>query len=135
MSDQNCAGLGPVGLIWVGEKFYPTPRAFLAEAKRMGISRRISAVPKGFMVGETWVLFAHRKVEFDGELAPGIFYLARPERIEKIVTETQARDPEEMGKLRARGIVPVIVPDNDPDHNPGAEEAEEDLDQIDLFAA
>jgi hypothetical protein len=81
------------------------------------------------------VLFAHRKVEIDGELVPGIFYLAQPERIEKIVSLTQSRDAQEMAKLRKRGITPVIVPDNDPDHNPGGERAEDDLDQIDLFSA
>ena len=31
-------------------------------------------------------------------------------------TETQAEDVEAMAKLEQRGISPVIVPDNDPDH-------------------
>ena len=53
--------MGRVGLIWVGEKFYPTPQDFCAEAEKMGISRRIPAVPNDFVLGETWVWLAHRK--------------------------------------------------------------------------
>lgn len=61
---QTCplsAPIGRAGLLWVGEKFYGTPTEFTAEAARLGISRRISAIPTDFKVGETWVLFAHRK--------------------------------------------------------------------------
>jgi hypothetical protein len=39
-----------------------------------------------------------------------------------------------MSKLRARGIMPVIVPDNDPDHNPAAGQ-DDDLDQLEMFDA
>ena len=46
----------------------------------------------------------------------------------------QARAAEEMEKLAKRGITPVIVPDNDPDHNPAADK-DDDLDQIELFDA
>jgi hypothetical protein len=52
---------GRVGLLWIGEQFYPTPEAFIREADRLGISRRINAMPKGFIVGRTWVWLAHRK--------------------------------------------------------------------------
>jgi hypothetical protein len=47
---------------------------------------------------------------------PGIFMVWLPRAMEKIVTETQARDETEMAKLRAQGITPVVVPDDDPDH-------------------
>lgn len=49
------------GLLWVGEAFYKTPGEFTAEATAQGVSRRISGVPKDFMVGWTWVFLAHRK--------------------------------------------------------------------------
>jgi hypothetical protein len=49
------------GLLWIGAAFYPTPEAFMEEAQRMGVSRRISAVPRDFKVGETWVALAHPK--------------------------------------------------------------------------
>jgi hypothetical protein len=119
LADGNIAELGPLGLIWVGEKYYPRPRDFLEEAARLGICRRLSAVPRGLILGETWTCFGHRKTELrDGTTGPGLFYLARPTAIEKLVTESQARDVAEMEKLAKRGITPVIVPDNDPDHNP-----------------
>lgn len=48
------------GLIWVGEQFYKTPEAFMAEAAAMGVSRRIKAVPRGFELGQ-WVYLGHRR--------------------------------------------------------------------------
>jgi hypothetical protein len=120
------------GLIWIGERFYKTPAAFDAEAASMGISRRVSAIPRGFKVGETWVLLAHPKAiarpkaedatsVFPGsvlprlEYTPGVFRIFRPERIEKILTQSQAT-PAELAKLHEAGITPVIVPDGDRDH-------------------
>jgi hypothetical protein len=49
------------GLLWVGETYYPSPEDFTQEADQQGVSRRISAIPRDFVVGETWVYFAHRK--------------------------------------------------------------------------
>jgi hypothetical protein len=46
-------------MIWIGEKFYKTPADFDREGAELGISRRIAAVPRGFKIGETWVLLAH----------------------------------------------------------------------------
>ena len=106
----------------------PRPRAWASA----GASRRSRRASSSARPGS---LFAHRKVQFGRmELAPGLFYLAQPERIEKIVTESQARDAEEMAKLAKRGITPVVVPDDDPDHNPAAGK-EDDLDQLELFDA
>ena len=53
--------LGRAGLIWVGERFYKTPAEFQAEASTLGISRRITAIPRGFELGKTWVMLAHPK--------------------------------------------------------------------------
>lgn len=50
------------GVMWVGSKFYPTMIDWLAEAEKMGVSKRIPQVPKDLVVGETWVFVAHRKV-------------------------------------------------------------------------
>lgn len=123
----NPAKMGErAGLLWVGERFYKTPGEFNHEANSLGISRRISAIPRGFRVGETWVLLAHPKavsVEVPDqaellprtEYRPGVFRIFKPERIEKILTQSQAT-PEELEKLGKTGITPVIVPDDDPDH-------------------
>lgn len=106
------------GLIWIGEKFYPTPHAFSEEAAKLGISRRVNAIPRGFKVGVTWVLLAHPRVLVldDGAWLKGIFRVFRPERIEKIVTASQAADAAAVAELRERGITPVVVPDGDSDH-------------------
>jgi len=111
------------GLLWVGEKFY-TLGTFLQEAKEMGVSKRIHCVPRDFILGETWVLLAHIKGAivpdpnndvFPVEV-PAIFYAFKPQRIEKIVPESQTKDEKEMARLKKRGITPVAVPDHDNDH-------------------
>lgn len=53
--------LGRCGLLWIGEKFYETPADWTREAEKFGVSRRIPAVPREFVVGITIVLVAHRK--------------------------------------------------------------------------
>jgi hypothetical protein len=50
-----------MGLLWVGEKFYATPADFLKEGMAQGVSRRLAAIPRDFILGETLVLFAHAK--------------------------------------------------------------------------
>jgi hypothetical protein len=111
-----------VGLIWVGERFYPTAESFSDEARRMGISRRISAIPRKFKLGETWVALAHRKLiapplietfaaEQDGRPMPefkaGIFHVFQPVAIEYVVRETDA--PEKLEAMEKRGITLVRV--------------------------
>jgi len=125
------------GLMWVGKKFY-TPSSFMEESARMGVSKRISNTPRGFKLGETWVFLGHpeackKLVEGEGTLdgqkevpAPGVFHIFMPTRIEKIVTETQAKNVEEMDKLKDKGITPVVVPDDDKDHQGTAYDKEED---------
>lgn len=44
-----------------------------------------------------------------------------PTRLEIIVTDEQAKDKKYMDSLQERGLTPVIVPANDPDHNPEAD--------------
>lgn len=46
-------------LLWVGKTHYKTPDDFLEEASRMGVSRRVKGLPRGFVVGRDWVFFAH----------------------------------------------------------------------------
>lgn len=79
VGSANLQNMTHVGLLWIGEKYYPTPAKFLEEANRLGVSRRLPAIPNDFVVGETWVLYAHRKgiseveqcviCEGDGKLA------------------------------------------------------------------
>jgi hypothetical protein len=139
----NLSNIVRAGLLWVGGSFYPDAWDFMQEAREMGVSRRISAVPRGFKVGEHWVLIAHPKAIYrepvnEDEVAElrainaaliedqedtqnelvraGVITLFKPTAIEKIVTATQAQDADAMEELRVRGITPVAVPDDDPDH-------------------
>lgn len=61
LNDANLSNMASAGILWIGERYYATPEEFLREGYKMGISRRISVVPRGFKLGETWVFFAHRK--------------------------------------------------------------------------
>lgn len=49
------------GLIWIGGKFYESPEDWINEVRRMGVSRRIPAVPRDFEVGVTRIFVAHRE--------------------------------------------------------------------------
>ncbi|RCR67079.1 MULTISPECIES: hypothetical protein [Larkinella] len=84
------------GLMWVGEKFYKTPAAFSAEAAKMGVSKRLPFIPKGFTIGVDWILLAHRKCPFETEngieLKPGIFTAFCPSQIDYIVKGDESDD-------------------------------------------
>lgn len=107
------------GLLWIGEAFYKTVGDFRAEAALQGISRRISQIPKDLVVGETWILLAHRKAIEEAGLDPGsevpipvvytpaIFSAFIPERIEYVVKGTETE--EELLALEKRGLTLVRV--------------------------
>lgn len=119
-----------VGLLWIGVQFYPTTESFAEEARRLGVSRRITAVPRGFKVGEHFVFLAHPRIRQDPateEWQGGVFHIFRPTAIEKIVTRSEAADEAAMEKLRAAGITPVVVPDDDKDHQGSVYDAEPEL--------
>lgn len=127
-------------IMGVGKRYYATPEAFIREGLNMGISKRIGAVPRDFKLGITWVYLAHPEaanhinrvvadVVFDDQVrgmqykmleyekAPGIFAAVRPTRLEMLIYEKDNTE-ETRQALEKRGITPVIVPDNDPDHKP-----------------
>ena len=118
--------IGRCGLLWVGERFYGSPQAFLSEALAMGVSRRITQVPKGLEPGRTLVLLGHRRAVSvvcprcgdagagaceeceDGlQHRPGIFSAFVPSRIEYVVRGDEPGD--ELAALVERGIQPVRV--------------------------
>lgn len=109
------ARLGRMGLLWIGARFYPTPAHFDHEAATLGVSKRIAAVPRGFKVGETWVALAHPAVPIGDKARPAIVRVFRPAAVEKLMPESM-RDSSEVERLRAAGVTPVFVPDDDPDH-------------------
>src|SRR5262245_18293060 len=124
------------GLVWNGTQFY-TPAEFTREAAELGVSRRITAIPKGFKPGEHWVLVAHPKACPVTSVKPcdcgnpdgpdmhlescavyargaGIFHVFKPSRIEKILADDAPQ--EEVDKWEARGVTVVKLPANDKDH-------------------
>jgi hypothetical protein len=124
-----------VGLMWIGTQFYPNPATFIAEANRLGISRRIKAIPRGFKLGRDWVFLAHPKIHYIEESDKwigGIFRIFKPEYFEKIITKQMSDDEEEMEKLEKKGIVPVVVPDDDMDHQGSVYDKEEENAELDL---
>ena len=120
LSGSNCPcpmdhEIGKAGLLWIGEKFYKTPQAFLEEAQRMGISRRINSVPKDFKLGKTWVFMGYKKYptgKLDPETGkpetmPAIFQAFRPTAIEYVVTGKETE--KELDALVKRGLTLVRV--------------------------
>lgn len=108
------------GLLWVGLSYYPTAREFLDGACQRFVSRRIPALPTGFVAGKTWVLLGHRKgiwPNLDGKPESAIISAFRPKAVELILRESDAT-PERIRREYARGVTVVAVPDGDPDHDP-----------------
>jgi len=117
----------PYCLLWVGESYY-TMEEFAAEARLMGVSKRIPQVPRNMKLGVTWTLLAHpyacgkkQELNENGILKtvgiPGIFYVFKPSKIEMLIWKADAT-PEKIEELKKRHITPVVVPDDDKDHDP-----------------
>lgn len=117
---------------------YKTPQDWLDEAEVQGISRRINDIPRGFKVGESWVLVMHAKV-FDREVTidegmltettktikePGIIAYFRPRAIQYVCKGNETK--EELLALAERGVTPVIVETSNSAHE------DQDLEPIEL---
>lgn len=124
---QPLAANQPYLLIWVGEQNY-TPDEFIREAEYMGVSKRIPQVPRGLKLGTTEVLFAHtgacgvrQQQQENGDIKmvgiPGVFYAFIPKRVEQLIWKSHAT-PEKLRSLESRHITPIIIPDDDKDHDP-----------------
>lgn len=125
-----------VGLMWVGEKFYGKPEDWTFEAMKMGVSKRIPAVPKNFVVGKTFVFVAHPRAfpkvipagtkDSEGlllqhdqvEHVPGVFHVFRPSRVEVVVTPEMKTQKWVKDLQKKHGAALVEVPGDDPDHAP-----------------
>lgn len=81
------------GIIWVGEKFYKTAHDFMLEARAMGISRKIGAIPDDFEIGKHVIYLAHRKVALrindlgHEEWVQGVFSAFRPIRLDIVIDD------------------------------------------------
>ena len=93
------------GLLWVGEKFYPTPEHFVKEAIAMRVSRKISAIPHGFEVGKTWVFLAHiRGCQSEKEKPiPAIIHAFRPAQVDIVVDDLKNPPDRALNLAKALG--------------------------------
>jgi hypothetical protein len=107
-----------LGLMWVGEKYYPSTSDFTREANKLGVSKRISQVPKDFVIGKTWICLAHPEAIVNAgdkgelEVFPGIFHAFQPSRIEYVITGKES--PQELDAMEKRGFTLVdVIPEDD----------------------
>lgn len=117
-ADQTAA------IMWVGKQYY-SPKSFLEEGRKQGVSKRIGRMPGFIELDKTWVYLAHMdgtKNQF-GETVPAIFGAFKPTHYEKIMTQELldkrlANNPDYIAKLEADDITIVLVDPNDEDHDP-----------------
>jgi len=122
-----------VALLWIGEQHYPKPQDWTIEAMKLGVSRRIAAIPKELVIGKSWVFVAHPKavpvpvkVKKPGDLVeheeivmkPGIFHAFVPQAIEVVVTPSMKDEQWVKDMVEKNGVRLVEVPEDDPDHAP-----------------
>lgn len=103
------------GLMWVGKKFY-SPESFLVEVQKMGLSKRLSTIPKELLdnLGTVRVYLMHPEActDAEGKPAPGIFCSFVPRKIEYVVRGDETE--EELERKEKRGIELVkVVPEEE----------------------
>ena len=94
-----------VGLLWVGEAFYPTTEEYCQEAREQGISRRLAHLPQKFRLGLTYVFLAHRQAA--GKDKAAIFGVFKPSRVEYVVKGDETE--EQIAAIEKRGWTCVKV--------------------------
>lgn len=108
--------LGKVLLQWIGRKYYDvgefnaeTEKINPATGVKLGISRRINALPRGFEIGKSLVFLAHLDCipQPDGTFMPGVFRVFKPTRVEVICAGNETDEVID-GYLK-RGLTPVYI--------------------------
>ena len=142
-------------LLWIGRSHY-SPDAFLLESLNLGVSRRIAALPKGLVLGETWVLLAHLDAvpeprgldhlpicancgaDNQAHPHPGCtdgykstaptpgIFCAFIPRAVELILKESDATAERREKEAKRGVTVVAVPDNDRDHQGSVWDKDED---------
>lgn len=135
-------------ILWIGKQHYATPADWTAESNKMGVSRRVAALPKGLVMGKTWVLVAHPEAvrqdckTCDGKgwvkdgkdgsktctvcdgkrfkMEAGIFHAFRPHACELVVTPSMKKQGWVKKLVKKHKVELVEVPEDDPDHAPTA---------------
>ena len=111
-------------MLWVGEKYYPTPNHFTIEAMNLGISKAVPSIPKDFELGKTIVYLAHRKAVsmyienpntltgYEVKKHSGIFMCFKPTRFEMLVKRSDfEQNKSKYLEMEKQKIEFVLVPD------------------------
>lgn len=118
------------GLIWIGEQHYDSPQKFMEEAARMGISRKIAAIPNGFVVGEHAIFLAHRKSIYQKneegkyEWKPAVFMAFKPSYIDLVIHDPDKVPDKAIEIAKRLGPDKVRIVKVVPDHTEEKEESE-----------
>lgn len=102
---------GRHGLIWIGEKYYKTPGDFQREAALMGVSRKLGAVPVGFVLGFNWVYLAHRRAILESWECSE--HGERPENDRCCLASTPVYGPGVFTAFKPVGVDLVVENEND----------------------
>lgn len=86
-------------LLWVGWGSYPTIKSFVDEANEMGVSRRISKIPKDLVLGKSRIFLAHDEGETGDAVIFGYFI---PTAIEQIIFDETTNNIQD-------GVIAVTV--------------------------
>jgi hypothetical protein len=99
--------VAPDILDWVGSTHYPTAEAFIEEANRLGISRRMPGMPKAIVTPWSRSFLAHGNVDLGlGERGPAVFGYYHIAQAQQVIGDDELV-PE--GWYEARGVQPVRV--------------------------
>ena len=114
---ERIKGTPQAYLMWVGRKYY-TERGFIEEAHLLGVSKRISRLPKGFDYRKSFIYLAIQHcVEETKGFDPkkqknvkkdGVFYAFRPKQVEYLIYDDEVTE-ELVKEFRAKGIEPVLI--------------------------
>ncbi|MHA1882586.1 MAG: hypothetical protein ACTSUO_06035 [Candidatus Thorarchaeota archaeon] len=92
-------------LIWIGEQYY-TIKEFIDEATKIGVSRRLRAVPEHFEIGKNKVFLASKNTDPETHQPnPVIFGYFVPKRFEIVV-----KDPEKKKIIHQKHQILYCVP-------------------------
>lgn len=120
-ADRECDSLN-LGLMFVGGSYY-TPKSFIEESLKLGVSKRIPEIPAWLILGKTWILLAHKEVPLvDGvpvyelkgmamqepETKAVVFYAFKPQRVEVPLWKGSVTD-EEIMLMERHGVTPVLL--------------------------
>jgi len=106
--------------MWVGSEY--TTTSFEQEAFEMGVSKRISVIPKDLEIGKSWIYLGKQglikeRVGYDAKKGrvkkvDGVFYAFKVTAIEHWLGESDATE-EKVQELLNKGITVVEVPETE----------------------